>query len=137
MAYWGWYSATGLLFADVAINATLKAELKAGLKIKENMRIPYWAVAFVSTAFGLALKYFVVVIPRYINKELVLHPYLDLSENHSVDSFSAAGPYARLDDFLVIVGIMIVVELFESVQHCLSFAPLTWLGERSFSKYKL
>lgn len=135
MAYWGWYSATGLFFADLAINATLKADAKAGLRIGQNVRIPYWILALISTAAGMALKYFVIVLPQFVNKELVLHPYLDLSENHSVHSFAAAGPYARLDDFLVICGIMTVVELFETAQRCLSFEPLIWLGERSFSKF--
>lgn len=125
------------MFADIAINATLKAELRAGLKIRENLRIPYWTLAIISTAAGLALKYFVVVLPQFLNKELVLHPYLDLSENHSVESIAAAGPYARLDDFLVIVGIMIAVEQFDIAQSYLSFAPLVWLGERSLSKYIL
>lgn len=134
MEYWGWYSATGLFFADLATNPTLKTELKAGLKVRGDARIPYWTFALVSLAAGVALKYFVIVLPQYVNKELVLHPYLDLSENYSVASTVAAGPYARFDDFLVIVGIMIAVELFEPAQRFLSLSPLVFLGERSLSE---
>lgn len=136
MESWGWYSATGLMFTDIVTNPTLRSELKSGLKIGQDWRIPYWAIALMSTAIGIALKYTWVALPQYENSMLVLHPYLDLSENHSTQTFIASGPYARLDDWLVICGVMIAVELFESVQYFLSFKPLVWIGERSFSTLK-
>lgn len=134
MGSWGWYSATGLMFADVAINPTLRSELKAGLKIKDYWRVPYWTIALVSAAAGIALKYTWAVLPQYQHSMLVLHPYVDLLENYSPKTFVASGPYARLDDWLVICGAMIAIELFQTAQYFLSFKPLIWLGERSFSK---
>lgn len=134
MAYWGWYSVTGLLFADIAINNVLKSEFKAGFKVRSDWRVPYWAFAIASFAIGIAFKYAFIVRPRYTDNLLVLHPYLDLSERYSTQTVVDDGPYARIDDWFVIVGIMIAVELFETVQYLLSFKPIVWLGERSFSE---
>lgn len=137
MASWGWYSATGLIFADIAINATLKTELKRGLRIHGDWRVPYWVVALLSGAVGVALKYTWAVLPQYDHSMLVLHPYLDLSENYSPKTFITSGPYARLDDWLIICAVMTAVELFQNAQYFLSFKPLVWLGERSFSESTL
>ncbi|GIZ41253.1 hypothetical protein CKM354_000456500 [Cercospora kikuchii] len=132
MGYWGWYSVTGLIFADLAINATLKAELKAGLKVRDDWRIPYAAIAPMLFAIGIAFKYAFIVRPQYMDKLLVLHPYLDISTRYSPSTTVEAGPYARLDDWFVITGILLALELFENAQYYLSFKPLVYLGERSF-----
>lgn len=136
MGYWGWYSVTGLIFADLAINATLKAELKAGLKVRDDWRIPYAAIAPMLFAVGIAFKYAFIVRPQYMDKLLVLHPYLDISTRYSPSTTVEAGPYARLDDWFVITGILLAVELFENAQYYLSFKPLVYVGERSFSTYQ-
>jgi hypothetical protein len=134
MAHWGWYSATGLIFADIAVNSLVRSEFKLGFKLRGDARIPYWAFATASAGVGIALKYTFIVRPQFVNKLLVLHPYLDISGTTSRKDVVDSGPYARIDDWLVIVGIMIAVELFEKVQFYLSFKPLVWIGERSFSK---
>ncbi|KAI5363345.1 hypothetical protein Slin15195_G107310 [Septoria linicola] len=133
MGYWGWYSVTGLIFADLAINPTLRNELMMGLKIRGDWRISYAAIAPMFFAIGIAFKYAFTVRPQYVDKLLVLHPYLDISSKYSPTTKVADGPYARLDDWFVIVGIMLAVELFEKAQYVLSFKPLVYLGERSFS----
>lgn len=135
MGKWGWYSATGLIFADIAISTPLKSGFKAGWKVRNDWHVPYWAVALVFAAIGISLKYAFVARPHDVNSLLVLQPYLDLSENFSRSQYVKNGPYARLDDWFVIVAVMIVVELFEPVQYFLSFKPLVWIGERSFSVF--
>lgn len=134
MGYWGWYSVTGLYFADLAIHPVLNAEFKAGYKVREDWHIPYWAAAIASIGVGIAFKYTFIVRPQFMNSLLVLHPYLDLAEGTTRSEYADMGPYARLDDWLIIVGILIVVELFSTPQWLLSFKPLVWLGERSFSE---
>ncbi|KAF2217218.1 hypothetical protein CERZMDRAFT_93270 [Cercospora zeae-maydis SCOH1-5] len=133
MAYWGWYSVTGLIFADLATNAKLKAELKSGLRVREDWRLPYAAIAPMLFGVGIAFKYVFIVRPQFVDKLLLLHPYLDLSTRYSPSTVVEAGPYARLDDWFIIVGIMLAVELFDNAQYYLSFKPLVFLGERSFS----
>lgn len=134
MGYWGWYSVTGLYFADLVINPTLIADFKAGYKVREDWHIPYWTAAIASAAVGIALKYTFVVLPQFSNSLLYLRPYLVLSGGTSRSDYAEMGPYPRLDDWLIIIGILIVVEIFNTPQWLLSFKPLVWLGERSFSK---
>ena len=135
MGYWGWYSMTGMIFTDIAIDPILRNELKAGLKISsKGWRIPYWALALTFAAIGIALKYFFVVRPQFIDGLVYLHPYVDLLEGYSVKKYVEMGPYPRLDDWLVICGILLAVEWSNAARHFLSFKPLVWLGERSFSK---
>lgn len=134
MESWGWYSATGLLLADIAVNSQVREEFLQGFEVKDGFRIPYWIFAAIAGAAGIAVKYIFTVIPRLQNSLLVLHPYLDLSENYSASSVAAEGSYARFDDWLLIVGIMLLIELFPRMQKALSSKPLVFLGQRAFSK---
>lgn len=134
MGYWGWYSVTGLIFADIAINSTLRQELKLGLKVREDWRVPYMAIAPFFFGIGVAFKYAFTIRPQFVNKLLVLHPYLDISTGHSPTAVVENGPYARIDDWFVILGILLAVELSDKAKHVLMFRPLVYLGERSFSK---
>lgn len=134
MGYWGWYSVTGLLFADVAINPTLRQELRLGVKIREDWRVSYAPIALALFAMGIAFKYAFTVRPQFADKLLVLHPYLDISTRYSPSTVVESGPYARLDDWFVIVGILLAIELSARAQHLLTLRPLVYLGERSFSK---
>lgn len=134
MGYWGWYSVTGLIFADIAIHPALRQELKLGFKVREDWRIPYMTIAPFFFGIGIAFKYAFVVRPQFVNKLLVLHPYLDISTRYSPSTVVENGPYARIDDWFVIVGILLAVELSAKAQHILTFRPLVYLGERSFSK---
>jgi hypothetical protein len=84
---------------------------------------------------GFALKFTWAVLPQYYNKELVLRPFLHLSEKNSVAGFAAADPYARLDNFLVIFGILLLSETNALVRRCLSCRPLVILGKRSMSAF--
>lgn len=133
MGYWGWYSVTGLLFADVATNPTLRQELRLGVKIREDWRVSYMPIAIALFAMGIAFKYAFTVRPQFVDKLLVLHPYLDLSTRYSPSTVVESGPYARLDDWFVIVGILLAIELSAKARHLLTLRPLVYLGERSFS----
>jgi hypothetical protein len=86
------------------------------------------------TVAGAAMKYCWAVFPQFVNKELLLHPFLDLSENTTRAQFAAADPFPRVDNFLVIYGIMLIVETLQPVKNVLSAKWLTELGRRSLSK---
>lgn len=133
-ASWGWYSATGLMLADMAANPAVSSKLRPGVRIKGDLRIPLWAIAAVAVMVGLALKYAFVILPQYENSLLVLHPFLDLSETTDKTQYVAEGPYPRLDDWLVVTGILGLVETVPKAQSVLSNGALTLLGERAFSK---
>ncbi|KAI7369275.1 hypothetical protein KC354_g2062 [Hortaea werneckii] len=133
MNTWGWYDASALLLADYLINPVLRARLDSGLEINEDWRIPYAAPGAAMMVAGFAMKYTWTVLPQYIDKELALHPFLDLAENTSRAQFAAADPYPRLDNFLVIFGVLLIVETTPKACTCLSARWLVQLGRRSLS----
>ena len=53
---WGWYFATGLLLANVAIDASLNSQLKNGFKVSGETRCPFFIPATITIAAGLAMK---------------------------------------------------------------------------------
>ncbi|KAF2166637.1 hypothetical protein M409DRAFT_66625 [Zasmidium cellare ATCC 36951] len=137
MCSWGWYSACALLIADVTINPSLASKLASGLTLSEkrNWKVHYPLIGFLMIPIGLAMKYVWAVFPRYIDGELVLHPYLDLSEQTTRRQFAAADPYPRVDDFFVIFGLLLIVETMPKARNVLSGPWLVSLGRRSFSLF--
>ncbi|KAK4500360.1 hypothetical protein PRZ48_008549 [Zasmidium cellare] len=135
MCSWGWYNACALLVADATINSTLALKLVSGLTIseKKDWKVPYPLIGTFMIPIGLAMKYTWAVFPRYVNDELVLHPYLDLSEQTTRRQFAAADPYPRVDNFFIIFGLLLTVETLPRVRDILSTPGLISLGKRSFS----
>lgn len=134
-ASWGWYSATGLMLADMASNPILNQSLQLGVRVKGDSRCPSWVIAALAAVAGLALKYTFTVLPQYENSLLVLQPNLDLSETTDISQYVAEGPYPRLDDWLVVTGTLVLVETIPRVKHFLSTKPLMFFGERAFSEW--
>lgn len=130
---WGWYSTAALLLADYVKNPTLRLKLDEGLTVHKKMdwKLPYKFVGGFMMMAGFGMKFSWAVLPQYYDKELVLHPFLDLSEKTSVAKFAAAGPYARVDNFFVIFGILLLAETSVLCKHCLSWKPLVLVGKRS------
>jgi hypothetical protein len=133
MCTWGWYSTFALLLADYVKNPSLRIKLDEGLAIHKRLewKLPYKFIGGIMMVAGFGMKFTWAVLPQYYNKELILHPYVDLAQNHSVASFVAAGPYARVDNFLVVFGILLLSETSVLFKHCLSWKPLVLLGKRS------
>lgn len=136
---WGWYSATGLFLADVAINPALRSALMRGMQIpSRNKRIPYWAVAIFFTFIGFLMKYiWVAAFPSHINAELNIHPAKHLSDGSSYSIVDGKQPYPRMDNFFVITGILLGLEFSDLAKTILQSKPLMMLGHRSLSKLLL
>jgi len=135
MRSWGWYDAMALLMADYVINPQLRTQMDEGLPIGKSGRIPHAVPAIAMVIAGLAMKYCWTVFPQYINEELVLSPFLDLSENTITrGEFAAADPYPRVDNWLVIFGLLLLVETTVQIRDLLSAKWLVFLGKRSLSK---
>jgi hypothetical protein len=133
MSSWGWYSTAALLLADYVKNPTLRLKLDEGLSIHKGMewKLPFKFIGGLMTMTGFAMKLTWAVLPQYYDKELVLHPFLDLSEHTNVTKFAAAGPYARVDNFFVIFGILLLIETSVLCKDCLCWKPLVLAGKRS------
>ncbi|KAF2717266.1 hypothetical protein K431DRAFT_334501 [Polychaeton citri CBS 116435] len=133
MNSWGWYSATALLLAAKVLDPSSRQQLTEGIKLTDNFVLPTFFPAILLTVGGLAFKYAWTAFPQYADKMLVLHPFLDISETTNPAAFAAADPYPRIDNYMLIFGILLFVESAPKVQSLLSARPLVWLGNRSFS----
>ncbi|KAK4542403.1 hypothetical protein LTR36_006860 [Oleoguttula mirabilis] len=135
MNSWGWYDASALLLADYVINPKLRVRLDEGLSITKEWKLPLALPGAAMMIAGLAMKYMWTAFPRYMDAELVLHPYLDLAENTTRAQFAAADPYPRLDNYLVIFGALLMVETTPQIKKLLSARWLVALGRRSLSLF--
>ncbi|KAK6001476.1 hypothetical protein QM012_002807 [Aureobasidium pullulans] len=133
---WGWYSAAGLFVADVSQNHDLRARLNRGIKISERIAFPCWILAMFSVVLGLILKYiWVTAFPQHLRAELVLHPSIHLTQDLTVQTFNQGQAYARLDDYLIVVGVLFLLDLSSRMRSVLSPKLLVQLGKRSLSIY--
>ncbi|KAF2772415.1 hypothetical protein EJ03DRAFT_387803 [Teratosphaeria nubilosa] len=133
MCTWGWYDASALLLADYVTSSDLRPRLDESLKIKEDWKVPYSLPAAGMVLIGLAQKLCWAVFPQYVNKELLLHPFLDLSENETRASFAAADPYPRVDNWFIIFGLLLMIETTTQARNLLSSKLLVTIGKRSLS----
>ena len=133
---WGWYSAIGLLMADLSINPALRSAVARGIKLpKASFRLPYWVIAVLSVAIGVAMKYvWIAAFPNHLNAELHIHPARYLQPKDNLGNLDEEQPYPRLDNFLIVMGILLMLELSGRMQQWLSLRVLKYLGNRSLSK---
>lgn len=132
---WGWYSAAGLFVADVSQNHDLRARLIRGIRISEDMTFPYWILAMFPVILGLSLKYiWVAALPQHLRAELVIHPSIHLTQGLTTKTFNEDQAYARLDDYLIVVGVLFLLESSSGMRSILSYRLLVQLGKRSLSK---
>ncbi|CAD0092362.1 unnamed protein product, partial [Aureobasidium mustum] len=130
---WGWYSAAGLLVADISHYPSLRACLDRGIKFNDDTSFSYRTLAVISVLVGLVMKYvWVAAFPQHLRAELLVHPSQHLS---SVSSAHPDQPFARLDDYLVVVGVLVLLETSNRMQNIFSSRILVGLGKRSLSLY--
>lgn len=134
---WAWFSVTGILLADVVMNMDFKAKAHRGVP----MRLPggrcVWCPSFVPYGMillaGLIMEYlWVAWRPQYANAELKGHTglYNAGSLNNGLD---LSEPLARDDNYLVIVGFMLMMETSDMLQLVFKNPVFTYLGRRSLS----
>jgi hypothetical protein len=87
---------------------------------------------------GLVMKYvWVVAFPQRLHAELLVYPSRHLSSVSSAHSFDSDQPLARLDDYLVVVGVLVLLETSSRMQSIFSSRILIELGRRSLSERNL
>ena len=134
---WGWYSATGLFLADIAVNTPLRTAFFRGwVNQRDTVRMPYWALAMVFLGIGTGLKYmWTAGLPDlYWSGEAHAHPARYLGGS-SFGYFDGTQPYPRMDNWLVIVGILLLIEYSEAAQKILGNAFFKAVGKRALSKF--
>lgn len=136
MCSWGWYHAAALLLADYTTNPRLRARLDEGLTLRRqwDYKLPYPVAAGAMVIAGFGMKLTWAALPQFRAKELVLHPHLHLSEKVNTENFAASNPYPRVDNFLVVIGILTLTETSVLLKRGLSSKLLVMLGRRSLSE---
>lgn len=133
---WGWYSAAGLLVADLSLNPALRAALERGMRAPfVSFRVPYWILAMLFVFVGALIKYiWIAAFPQHINDMLDMHPAKHLQPTDGLGNLNPDLPYPRLDNFLVVLGTLLALELSEGAQVFMSSKVLKYLGSRSLSE---
>ncbi|KAF2255335.1 hypothetical protein BU26DRAFT_559943 [Trematosphaeria pertusa] len=129
---WAWYSITGLLLADAVCNMNFQFKSQTGFNIG-RVKVPVWPLYALMVVGGVLLQYlFIAWRPEYRNAELQGHTglYTAGSLNTGVDLDQ---PQARDDNYLIILGIMLLIETYELPQKLLRKKILVEMGKRSFS----
>ncbi|KAI4706903.1 hypothetical protein J4E89_008237 [Alternaria sp. Ai002NY15] len=131
---WAWYSVTGLIIADAVLNMDFKARSQRGFKIG-NFGIPVWPLYAAMVLTGVVLQFaFISGKPDMRDNELWGHTALYddgfLNENVDLDQ-----PMARVDNYLIILGSMLLIETFELPRAILRGGFFVSLGKRSFSYF--
>lgn len=123
---WAWYSISGLLFADAAMHMRLRERAAEGVDIRFGkacraltVRVPGWVFAAVAILVGGVLQYFW----REWRPQ-----FPDGSES------AVAQPQAREDDFLLVMGFLLLLESQKWLRRIMSIRILVAVGERSLSK---
>lgn len=131
---WAWYSVTGLLIADAVFNMNFRSKSLSGLRVGK-FRFPVWPLYAAIVVTGVVLQYlFISWNPKMRSNELYGHTGLYeggmLNENLDEEQ-----PLARVDNYLVILGVQLLIETFEWPQKFLRSKPFVALGRRSFSVF--
>ncbi|KAH9860613.1 hypothetical protein J1614_011944 [Plenodomus biglobosus] len=131
---WAWYSVTGLLIADAVVNMDFQYRSRNGFQIA-GFQVPIWPLYAVSAFTGYLLQFlFISWNPGMRKNELYGHTgiYTDGMLNENLDESSKL---ARVDNYLIMVGVMLLIETFELPRNILRSKPLVALGRRSFSVF--
>lgn len=131
---WAWYSITGLLIADAVLNLDFQSRSRRGLQIF-NVNVPIWPLYAAMAITGWALQFlFISWNPHMRKNELYAHTgeYTGGMMNEGLEE---GEPLARVDNYLIMLGVMLLIETFELPKIVLRNKALVALGQRSFSKH--
>ncbi|MCJ1483131.1 hypothetical protein MMC06_003297 [Schaereria dolodes] len=134
---WAWYTITGLLFADMAMNMGFKQKSQNGIKIYRNLRCPSWLPYILLMLSGLIMEYlWTDWRPEYDTAELEGHTGLYYTGALNT-GFDLHQPQARDDNYLLIVGFFLYLEHSDLWQMIFSNRMFCFLGTRSLSESAL
>ncbi|EKG14624.1 hypothetical protein MPH_08204 [Macrophomina phaseolina MS6] len=136
---WAWYSVTGVLLADVAMSMDFKAKAQRGVPIHlpggKRVRCPSYVLYGVVLLAGLIMEYlWIAWRPAYANAELKGHTGL-YNAGGLNDGLDLSQPLARDDNYLIILGFMLMMETSDMLQLIFRNPLFMYLGRRSFSYF--
>ncbi|CAO1624962.1 unnamed protein product [Sympodiomycopsis kandeliae] len=132
---WAWYTLTGLQIAEFT-TCYLGSLPALGIPLDRfgKRHLPTWSMPSVFLLLGVVLKYVMASEPSRRNDEYVFHARRsDGSLNRGLNP--AVTPYPRIDDYLLVTGAMVLLELSPVAQRNFSNTVLRFLGRISFVLY--
>jgi len=131
---WAWYSVTGLLIADAVLNMDFAVRSRTGFKIS-RLRVPMWPFYLAIALTGTILQFlFISWKPSMYKNEHQAHTSV-YTEGLNNEEQDLDQPLARIDNFLFMLGIMLLIETYELPQTVLRSRVLVAIGRRSFSTF--
>lgn len=131
---WAWYSITGLCICEFATVYAQVTPSSFPLRWKQGRtlcRVPLW-VPFIAIFFiGVLQKYLWMAFPSFRDHEYVAHTDI-LTAGLIRDLNSGTTPFPRIDDWMVVTGLLLTVEVLPSLQSVLDNAVLKHIARLSF-----
>lgn len=132
---WAWYSITGLLLADATTNMDFKPVSKRGIHIWRSIRLPSVVVYGILMAGGLVMQYlWTAWRPEFENYELQGHTGLYYTGGLNT-KYDLKQPQARDDNYLIILGFLLLLESSDLLQMIFRNPFFVYLGRRSLSTF--
>ncbi|UZJ56721.1 hypothetical protein CBS101457_006041 [Exobasidium rhododendri] len=133
---WAWYSMTGLLVCEFATVYASIVPSSFPLRWRKNgsvlCRIPIWVPAVSVCLIGVLQKFLWMSFPSYRDHEYVAHTDI-LTAGLVRNLDSGITPFPRIDDWMVVTGLLLTVELLPKLQSILDNALLKHVGRLSYS----
>jgi hypothetical protein len=160
---WAWCTISGLCLCDMVMNMDFKARARRGIPIPlprniiptairkklrrgshgdegkakqpKQYRLPLWLPAGLLLTAGLLMQYlWVAWRPEDFNEEYMYHSGLYYTAGLNYQ-FTTHHTPARDDAYLMVVGIFVFLETYDSIQRFFENAFLVALGRRSLSEF--
>ena len=135
---WSWFTVSGLLLADAVMNMDFKAKAQRGIPIPyiKSFRVPSWIPAVLIMVAGLLMQYlWTAWNPSLLNAEVAVHSNgynYALAQDLNDDPNQ---PEARADNYLFVMGFLLLLETFDILQNLFNNPVFVYLGKRSLSKF--
>ncbi|KAH8654060.1 hypothetical protein BGZ60DRAFT_386647 [Tricladium varicosporioides] len=136
---WAWFSVTALIISDVVMNMDFSERSRRGVPVnifRKPFYFPSWILYMGIVLGGLIMQYiWTTAKPELKNGELRVHTaiYGDSARKGLNTNFDPTQPQARADNYLVIVGCILMLETYEWVQNIFTWGPFLALGRRSLA----
>lgn len=135
---WAWYSVTGLVIADNVTTLVLWGTKSWKVEINKDrlgFSVPYWTMPAFLTGVGVFLKYLYVAIrPDLYTNELNAHTSTYLVGGTLEGYVDYSRPAMRLDNYFVVLGTLVLIEMTPWMQRVLSVRFLQYIGHVSPSR---
>jgi len=131
---WAWYSITGLLICEFSVvySQVTPSSFPIRWGRRTLCRVPLWVPFVTISLVGVLQKYLWMSLPTFRDHEYVAHTDI-LTGGLVRDLNSGITPFPRIDDWMVVTGLLLTVEVLPTLQAMLDNAVLKHIGRLSYS----